>query len=263
MSEIKSIALTGKGGTGKTMIATLMIRLLAERYPGKVLAIDADSAISLPYTLNVTVTQTVSRMRAGIISPGQMRKKMQNQSLGSWMRESLTCGDGFDLLVMGRPEEPGCFCAVNELLRAGIDSLVDDYIITIVDGEAGPEQINRRVMKSIDVLLVISDMSARSMETAGSIIKVARAQEGEINVKRAGLILNRVRGDEPERSLIEKTGLDVLGSIPEDKELNEYDRSGKSLLELPDESPCLIAVEQILSQLFPLNKNAGMGGSCE
>jgi CO dehydrogenase maturation factor len=249
MSEIKSIAVTGKGGTGKTMVATLIIRLLAERFPGKVLAIDADSAISLPYTLNTVVTQTVSQMRAGIMSPGHARKKMQSQSLGSWMKESLSGGDGFDLLVMGRPEEPGCFCAVNELLREGIDSLVDDYRITIVDGEAGPEQINRRVMKSIDVLLVISDMSARSIETAGSIIKVAKAQEGEINVKRAGLILNRVRGDTPEGALIEKTGLDVLGSIPEDKELNEYDRSGRSLLLLPDDSPCVAAVNQILQQL--------------
>ena len=251
MNDTKSIAVTGKGGAGKTVVATLMIRLLAERFPGKVLAIDADSAMSLPYTLDIRATQTVSQMRAGILGPGQMRKKMQSQPLGSWMGESLATGKGFDLLVMGRPEEPGCYCAVNELLRAGIDLLADSYRITVIDGEAGPEQINRRVMKNIDVLLVVSDMSARSLETATGIINVARAQEGEISVKRAGLILNRVRGDEPEETLLKKTGLEVLTLIPEDEKLNDYDRSGKSLLDLPDESPCILAISQMLELLIP------------
>lgn len=251
MKEIKSIAITGKGGTGKTMIATLMIRMLSERFPGKVLAIDADSAMSLPYTLGIQIDRTVSQLRKEVISPGQMRRKMESQSLASWMSSILSHGNSFDLLTMGRPEEPGCFCAVNELMRQGIDSLMDHYHITIVDGEAGPEQLNRRVMKNIDVLLVVSDMSARSLETAGGIIKVAREQEGEISVKKAGLILNRVRGDQPEKEMVEKTGLEILGWVPEDKTLNDYDREGKSLLELPDDSPCLLAVRQVLENLIP------------
>jgi CO dehydrogenase maturation factor len=250
MSQIKSIAITGKGGTGKTMIATLMIRLLSERFRGKVLAIDADSAMSLPYTLGIQVERTVSQLRKEVISPGQMRRKMESQSLGTWMSSILSHGDGFKLLTMGRPEEPGCFCAVNELLRTGIDSLVDDYYITVVDGEAGPEQLNRRVMKSIDVLLVVSDMSVRSIGTAGSIIKVAREQEGEINVKKAGLILNRVRGDQLDKKLVEKTGLEVLGWVPEDKMLNDYDRAGKPLFDLPNDSPCLLAVCEVLKKLI-------------
>lgn len=251
MHEIKSIAITGKGGTGKTMIATLMIGILAQRFPGKVLAIDADSAMSLPYTLGIPVESTVSQLRKKVISPGQMRKKLESESLGQFMGGILAHGAGFDLLTMGRPEEPGCFCAVNELLRTGIDSLVDDYHITIVDGEAGPEQLNRRVMKSIDALLVVSDMSARSLETAKGIIDIASAQEGEISVKRAGLVLNRVRGDEPEKALVEKTGLEVMGWVPEDKMLNDFDRMGRSLLELPDDSPCIAAIEQMLEQLIP------------
>lgn len=251
MNKIKSIAITGKGGTGKTMIATLMIRMLSERFPGKVLAIDADSAMSLPYTLGIPVRKTVSQFRKEVIGPEQMRKKMESMSLGVWMSSALSHGKGFDLLTMGRPEEPGCFCVVNELLRQGIDSLIDNYAITIVDGEAGPEQINRRVMKSIDVLLVVSDMSARSLETAGGIVRIAQKQEGDISVKESGLILNRVRGAQPEKDLVEKTGLEILGWIPEDMLLNEFDRAGKSLFGLPEDLPCMLAVRQLLERLLP------------
>ena len=228
-----------------------MIHLLSKKLGGGVLAIDADSAMSLPYTLGLPVEKTVSQMREGIISPGQMRKQMEQEPLGTWIGRARAYGNGFDLLAMGRPEEPGCYCAVNELLRAGIDSLIDDYKVAIIDGEAGPEQLNRRVIKNIDVLLVVSDMSARSLATAGGIIKVAQANEREIRVGRAGLVLNRVRGDEPEREYLDKTGLDVLGWVPEDKTLNEYDRQGKPLSDLPEDSPCLAAVEQLLKQLIP------------
>lgn len=251
MSQIKTIAVTGKGGTGKTMIATLIIHVLSQKLKGGVLAIDADSAMSLPYTLGLPVEKTISQMREGIVSPGQMRKQMEQEPLGTWIGRARAYGDGFDLIAMGRPEEPGCYCAVNELLRAGIDSLIDDYQIAIIDGEAGPEQLNRRVIKNIDVLLVVSDMSARSLATAGGIIQVAQANEREIQVGRAGLILNRVRDDEPEPEYLKKAGLDILGRFPEDKILNEYDRQGRPLSELPADSPCLLAVEQMLKELVP------------
>lgn len=250
MSGIKTIAVTGKGGTGKTMLATLMIQYLARRFPGQVLAIDADSAMSLPYTLGVPVERTVSQLREGIISPGQMRRQMEQEPLGQWVGRARAKGEGFDLLAMGRPEEPGCYCAVNELLRAGIDSLIDDYKVAVIDGEAGPEQLNRRVIKNIDVLLVVSDMSARSLATAGGILQVARANEREIRVGRAGLVLNRVRGDEPEQAYLAKSGLEVLGCVPEDKLLNQYDRQGKPLSQLPQDTPANLAVREILNTLL-------------
>ncbi|MDR1490615.1 MAG: AAA family ATPase [Desulfovibrio sp.] len=250
MGTIKTIAVTGKGGTGKTIIATMLIKALAGR-SSKVLAIDADSAMSLPYTLGLSVPRTVSDLRKDVVGAGQLQKEMDGQPLRSIMSQLLVRGKGFDLLVMGRPEEPGCFCAVNDLLRYGIDCLIDGYDATVIDGEAGPEQMNRRVLKNIDVLLVLADMSARSLETAAGIFKVAQGQDGDIRVGKAGLVLNRVRGDQPEDAMIEKIGLDVIGCVPEDKTVNEYDRAGRSLWEVPDDSPVPEAVRRILARILP------------
>ncbi|MDR1321554.1 MAG: AAA family ATPase [Gracilibacteraceae bacterium] len=250
MDRVRSIAVTGKGGTGKTVLATLLIRLLAERFPGRVLAIDADSAMSLPYTLGLELKGTVSEVRKNIIGSREAKEKLNDGPTKSVMRGILTSGGGFDLLVMGRPEEPGCFCAVNELLRYGIDTLITDYEAVVIDGEAGPEQLNRRVLKSIDVLLVAADMSARSLETAAGIIRVANSYEDGLRVGRAGLILNRVRGDRPAEEVLRRIGLEIFGTLPEDDLLNEYDREGRSLLELPLDSPCPLAAREILDRIY-------------
>ncbi|WKY47526.1 AAA family ATPase [Eubacteriaceae bacterium ES3] len=251
MKATKSIAITGKGGTGKTVVATTLIRLLSERFPGRVLAIDADSAMSLPYTLDLEIKDTVSNIRKGILGTDQLRNELNESPTKEMMRRILTHADGYDLLVMGRPEEPGCFCAVNALLRYGIDSLAGDYDFVIIDGEAGPEQINRRVMESIDMLLVVADMSKRSLETAAGIIEVARDQEDGIKVAEAGLVLNRVKDDQAANAFIKKTGLEIFATLPEDQLVNSFDREGKSLLELPIDSPCPMAVAEIIKKLIP------------
>jgi CO dehydrogenase maturation factor len=251
MEKIKSIAVTGKGGTGKTVVSTLIIRLLAERFPGRVLAIDADSAMSLCYTTGLPVEKTVSQLRSELLGMRQARDELNNGPTKDLMRGILAHGKGFDLLTMGRPEEPGCFCACNELLRFGIDTLAEDYDYVVVDGEAGPEQLNRRVMKSVDCLLVMADMSARSLQTAAGIIAVAKAGENNISVGTTGLVLNRVRNDQPKEELLAKVGLDVFGELPEDAEVNKYDRDNRSLFDLPIESACPQAVRAILKKLIP------------
>lgn len=252
MDDYKIIAVTGKGGTGKTVLSTLMLQQLAKRFPGKVLAIDADSAMSLPYTLNLKIEKTVSQLRKTIVGSRAFQQEHQDMTSKDIMKDLLTKGDGFDLLAMGRPEEPGCFCAVNDLLRFGISSLSEDYDVTIIDGEAGPEQLNRRVVTTIDTLLVVSDMSARSLETAKGILDAAKADPtNNIQVRRAGLILNRVRDDQPVQELLDKTGLEVFGLLPEDADVNKFDREGRSLLELPEDSPVKLAVKEILKKVYP------------
>lgn len=251
MEKIKSIAVTGKGGTGKTVVSTLLIRLLAERFPGRVLAIDADSAMSLCYTTGLKVDKTVSMLRSELVGMRQAREELNNGPTKDLMRGILAHGKGFDLLTMGRPEEPGCFCACNELLRFGIDTLMGDYDYVVVDGEAGPEQLNRRVMKSVDCLLVMADMSARSLQTAAGIISVANAGENNIDVKTTGLVLNRVRDDQPKEELLKKVGLEVFGELPEDAMVNKFDREDRTLFDLPMDSACPQAVRAILKKLIP------------
>lgn len=252
MANGKTIAVTGKGGTGKSIIASLMVTQLAKEYPGEVLAIDADSAMSLPYTLGIQADQkkTITAMRRSIVGYSDVKKRINDKPMREVIREMLHKGDGFDLLLMGRPEEPGCYCAVNDLLRHGMDMLVQDYKVSIVDGEAGPEQINRRVLKAVDTLIVVSDMSARSLETARGIVEIALANENGINIRKAGLVLNRVRNDEPLHDLVEKVGVPVIGYIPEDSILNRYDREGRSLRDLPEDAPSIGAVKNILNTIL-------------
>lgn len=249
MEAGKTIALTGKGGTGKSIVASLMIHMLARRHPGQVLAIDADSAMSLQYTLGIPVEKTVSAFRKEIVGLQQIKREMNDKPLGEVMRGLINHGEGIDLLAMGRPEEPGCYCTVNDLLRYGMDQLTQGYMITIVDGEAGPEQINRRVLGSIDTLLVVADMSVRSLETARGILSIAKKSADGIHVKQTGLILNRVRGDASVTELSERVGVPVIGCIPEDAVLNQYDRDGKPLRLLPPDTPSVAAVQDILRQL--------------
>ncbi len=246
----RMIAVTGKGGTGKTMLATLIIKILAKRGDRKILAVDADSAASLPYALGMKVGKTVGEFRQTIIENPEVKRKIADEHIRTLMADILEPGSGFDLLVMGRPEAPGCFCTVNELLRYGIDTLAQDYDITIIDGEAGPEQVNRRVIRSIDNLLVVADTSIRSLQTANEIMKVARVH-GNINVSRTDVIINKFNSERVAiREAALQMDLEILGYIPEDNNITHFDNIGKPLIELPQDSPSLMAVHQILRNVL-------------
>lgn len=245
----KVIAITGKGGTGKTMLAALMIRLLSREMGAKVLAIDADSAISLPYALGMNVGKTLSEMRTEIIEDPAARKGLMDRHVQTVITDIVEHGKEFDLLVMGRSEGPGCYCGINDLLRYGIESLSGEFDFTLVDGEAGPEQINRRVLQSIDTLIILTDTSIRGFQTAGVIQSIAGADAAS-KLGQKGLVVNRLKGSNQLVSeSAQRLGLKVFGYIPEDENITKYDLAGKPIVDLPDTSPSVEAVRAVLKEM--------------
>lgn len=245
----KIIAVTGKGGTGKTMLSTLIVRLLGREGKAKVLAIDADSAISLSYALGMEVGKTLSEMRAEIIEDPAVRKDVMGRHVQTVIADIVQHGRGFDLLVMGRSEGPGCYCGINDLLRYGIESLSKGYDFTIVDGEAGPEQINRRVLQSLDTLIILTDTSVRGFQTAGVIQRIAGGGAAA-KLGQKGLVINRFKGDGGlVKETAQKLALEVFGYIPEDENITKYDLEGKPIIDLPADTPSIQAVREILRKI--------------
>jgi CO dehydrogenase maturation factor len=243
----RRIAVTGKGGSGKTAFTAIATGLLARDPNRRILAIDADSAVGLSYALGTEVRRTVSQVRREVIQDPRARREMESKHVREAMREIIESGPGFDLLSMGRPEGPGCFCATNDLLRYGIDALSKEYDLTLIDCEAGPEQVNRRVVIGVDFLIIVTDGSARGMLAARSISEVARR---DMRSTPTGVVINRFKTENKLiRRMAEDFGLDVLGRVPEDATLAECDALGKPLRGLPDESPSVAAVRTLLERI--------------
>ncbi|MEJ2717649.1 MAG: AAA family ATPase [Deltaproteobacteria bacterium] len=255
-----TIAVSGKGGSGKTMLVTIIIKLLTRNKNLHVLAIDADSASSLPSTLGVKATKTVGDIRRQIIEEPQTRAMLENVPIRTVMSDCLEAGDGFHLLAMGRPEGPGCYCSVNDLLRYGIERLSKEFDITIIDCEAGPEQISRRVAQGVDFLIIVSDATVRGIQAA-ALIKATAEADARMQAAQVGLIINKFK--EGSNSIIEnarQSGLQILGCIPSDENVTSYDLAGEPLLNLPDSSPSVVAVGEIVAKM-DLWRDIGCKGS--
>jgi len=251
----KTIAIAGKGGTGKTSVAALLIKLLSQK--GLVLAVDADPSTNLNQALGLPLddSKTVGRIREKMtedVSKGRFSPSISKpEYLFSKIVESLAESKGFDLLAMGRPEGPGCYCASNEFLRAALDKLVKDYKYDyiVMDCEAGMEHISRQTTRDVDVLLIMSDPTIRGVTVA------ARMKDliGELrsNVGKVGLIVNRVKGElSPEiKKIIDESGLQVIALIPEDPDMAGLEMKGRPVTELPQESPLQLKVKEIAEVL--------------
>ncbi|MCP4752540.1 MAG: AAA family ATPase [Proteobacteria bacterium] len=249
----RMIAACGKGGSGKTAVVALMTKHLLQYGSEKLLLIDADPTMNLPGVLGVTIEKTVADVRKRILkearSAGETEKENIARSLDFMLLEALMETETFNLLIMGRPEAAGCYCPVNSLLRDGIGTLAEQFDTILIDGEAGVEQISRQVMKNVDSLVIVSDISNRGLQTAAMIRDVVESHQ-VIGYKKLGLVLNRVRGHEKELAeYVGRTGLDLIGTIPEDENVTRFDMKAQPLLELPDDSPASKAVKGILSRL--------------
>jgi len=252
---IKTIAIAGKGGTGKTTVSALLIKLLSQK--GLVLAVDADPSTNLSQALGLPLDdrRTVGKIRekmAEDVSKDRLSPDVgKPEYLYSRVVESLIESKGYDLLTMGRPEGPGCYCASNEFLRACLDKLVKDYKYNyvVMDCEAGMEHISRQTTRDVDVLLIMSDPTMKGVTTAGRMHELIK--ELRSNVGRVGLVVNRVRGElSPEiRKAIEDSGLHILALIPEDPDMTGLEMQGKPVTGLPPESPLLLKVKEIAEDL--------------
>lgn len=251
-----TIALAGKGGTGKTTVAALLIRALTRRSSQPVLAIDADPATNLHMALGLPMPATAGEIREEMLDAAQAGQLgvsiSRHDYLTREIRMALEEGDQVDLLAMGRPEGQGCYCAVNHLLRQIVDDLGRSYDFVVIDNEAGMEHIARRTTKDVDLLLVVTDPSLRGLRTAASIAEMAR--DIEVNVKKSMLIVNRVEGEltPAQQAGIEATHLELAALIPADARVNQLDALGQPLLHLDGDSPAGQAVDAMTSRLVKI-----------
>jgi len=248
----RTIAVCGKGGAGKTTVSALMVKNLAARGDLKILAVDADPAVGLATALRVPVRKTVDDIRNDLIGRLRNGERYDASDLPALLDyqvfDALTEGPGYAFLGIGRPETEGCFCRVNDLLRDVIATLAGNFDVVIIDGEAGVEQINRRVMEKVDDLVLVSDTSAKALQVAETIGHLAR-DRGAVAFRQMGLVVNRVRQEKELESIRERISLRLLGWIPEDDLIRDYDFRGRSLLELPDASPALRVVAEVIERL--------------
>lgn len=253
MVKQRIIAVCGKGGVGKTAFTAMLTRALVESgRAGKLLLIDADPALGLPGTVGITVERTIGQVREAIIQTakeGDARAKQEVAGMVDYMvQEALAETGTVALLAMGRTETMGCFCPVNNLLRDAIDILSKQFDTIVIDGEAGLEQINRQVMRRVDTLLVLSDSSARGLQTA-SVLKNMVEVEKVVQCERTGLVVNRVQGNEDALTAsAARIGIELAGLIPQDPNITSFDLIGRALMELPADSPALSAVRQIVER---------------
>lgn len=243
-----TIAVAGKGGTGKTIIAAWLVKLLSQK--GVVLAVDADPSTNLNQALGLPLEETVGGVREKLsddVSKGRIPPETPKQDIVDYrIMASLVESKGLDLLAMGRPEGPTCYCAANNMLRASLARLAKNYDYVVMDCEAGMEHISRRTTDDVDILLVVSDPTVRGITTAARIRDLAK--ELDTRVRRIYLVVNRVRDGLPVaiKKAIDESGLEVLATIPEDPSITELETKGIQIIELPPDSPFPMKVKEIL-----------------
>jgi len=252
----KTIAVAGKGGVGKTTLTGLMIQYLTQHGKQPVLAVDADANSNLNEVLGVEVEMTLGQIREVVERAADSKNNPipAGVSRGDYMemmfQRCIVEDDDFDLLVMGRTQGKGCYCYVNGLLQTQVARLTPHYPYVVVDNEAGLEHISRGILPKVDVLLLVSDPSRRGVQAAGRIAQLA--QEVGLKPEKTGLIINRAPGGKVSDGTMEEIraqGLTLLGAVPHDDTVYEFDCDGVPTVTLPEDSPVRQSLYQIMDQL--------------
>jgi CO dehydrogenase maturation factor len=244
-----TIAMAGKGGTGKTTVAGLLIRFLLRKGIKPILAVDADPNANLNEVLGLEVNTTVGEAREGIkdgVPTGMTRDVYMEYKV----QEALVESQGYDLVVMGRPEGPGCYCHANTLLSRYLEQLCGNYRVVVMDNEAGMEHISRLVSRGADILLLVSDPTQRGIQAARRIHDLTR--ELKLAIKQDYVIINRVNGQllAPIEDAVDAAGLNVAGYVPEDPLISQYDTEGRPTVELPDDARSVKALDTIFESII-------------
>ena len=252
----QTIALAGKGGVGKTTICGMLIEYLCEKKNGPVLAVDADANSNLNEVLGVEVEATLGAIREDIaqaemsaqnpIPAGMTKADYVEMRFG----DALTETDDYDLLVMGRTQGKGCYCFVNGLLTTQVAKYAKNYRYIVVDNEAGLEHLSRGVLPQVDTILLVSDCSRRGIQAAGRLAQMI--VDLKLGAKEVGLIVNRAPNGELNAGVqeeIAKYGMKLMGVVPHDETVYEFDAAGRPSVTVPQDSPVKQAVRRIFDQL--------------
>jgi CO dehydrogenase maturation factor len=246
-----AIAVAGKGGSGKTTISSLIIRYLKNNNKIPILAVDADANANLAESLGMQVGQTVGSVLAAFqnnkinIPPGLTKEGYLDYKLN----EVLVEGKGLDLLTMGRGEGPDCYCYPNTILRKFIDNLSGNYACVVMDNEAGMEHLSRGTTQNLDELFIVSNPTVKGIRTVANIKRLI--SELKLSVKRQSVIINAVTGELDPLVAAEMRRLGIVPAvmIPEDDKIANFDLELRPLLELPDTSSSVIAIDKLMSEI--------------
>ncbi|NVM17611.1 MAG: AAA family ATPase [Candidatus Lokiarchaeota archaeon] len=248
------VAIAGKGGVGKTIVTTLIAKTISTSFKHKLLLIDADPTHPhLSKMVKLVPEKSLEKIRADLIDDTISKKEdieLLAENIDFKVYNAIKESKDYSLFSIGQPEGPGCFCPSNALLRKVIESISSDFDVVLIDCEAGLEQINRMVISSVDILIVITDISLRSVETAKSISESAKKFT---NYKRIGVIVNRAKGDVTNiLKKLEEYELPVLTLIPEDELLTKFDLDGKPIIDVPETSISFQKIKENINEILKL-----------